>query len=78
MAQGEGGGGQRLALIAMVGCWGWCIGRGCQGVSGGALAGQWRTHSVGASTLVSEEEGPDNQHEVEGVEGRQRGECYIG
>ncbi len=33
-------------------------------------------HSVGAGTLVSEEEGPDNQHEVEGVEGRQMGEHY--
>jgi hypothetical protein len=28
--------------------------------------------------LVSEEEGLDNQHEVEGVEGRQRGERYKG
>ncbi len=28
--------------------------------------------------LVSEEEGPDNQHEVEEVEGRQRGERYKG
>ncbi len=27
---------------------------------------------------MSEEEGPDNQHEVEGVEGRQRGERYKG
>ncbi len=36
------------------------------------------SHSVGAGMLVSEEEGPNNQHEVEGVEGRQRGECYKG
>ncbi len=28
--------------------------------------------------LVSEEEGPDNQHEVEEVEGRRRGERYKG
>ncbi len=33
---------------------------------------------VGAGTLVSEEEQPDNQHEVEGVEGRWRGERYKG
>jgi hypothetical protein len=32
----------------------------------------WHCPIVGASTLVSEEEGPDNQYEVEGVEGRWR------
>ncbi len=42
------------------------------------LAGQWRSHIVGAGTLVSEEERLDNQQEVEGVEGRQRGERYKG
>jgi hypothetical protein len=28
--------------------------------------------------MVSEEEGPNNQHEVEGVEESRRGECYKG
>jgi hypothetical protein len=42
---------------------------GCRGVSGGMLAGRWCSHSVASGTLVSEEEGPDNQHEVVGVEG---------
>jgi hypothetical protein len=51
-----------------------CISGGCRGVSGGALVGQWRSHSVDAGMLVSEEKGPNNHHEVEGVEGRQRGE----
>ncbi len=32
------------------------------------LAGQWCSHNVASGTLVSEEEGPDNQHEVVGVE----------
>ncbi len=49
------------------------VGVGWRGVSGGALAGRWRSHSVGAGTLVSEEEGPNNQNEVEGLEGRRRG-----
>jgi hypothetical protein len=45
-------------------------------VSGGALVGRRRSHSVGAGMLVSEEEGPYNQHEVEGmVEGRRRGDA---
>ncbi len=67
-----------LLLAAMAGCWGWCIGRGCQGISVGVSAGRWPSHSVGPGMLVSEEEGPDNHHEVEGVEGRQKGELYIG
>ena len=33
------------------------------------LAGRWCSHSVASGTLVSEEEGPDNLHEVVGVEG---------
>ncbi len=38
----------------MVGCWGQCIGGEFQGVSGGALAGQWRSHSsVGAGTTAT-------------------------
>ncbi len=35
--------------------------------------GRWRSHTVGAGTLGTEDERCDNQHEVEGVEGRQRG-----
>ncbi len=42
------------------------------------MAGQWHCHSVGASMLVSEEEEPDNHHEVEGVEGRRKGKHYKG
>ncbi len=71
-------GGSSLLLLPLVGCWGWCVGRGCRGVSGGVLAGQLHSHSVGAGTMMSEEEGSDNQHEVEGVEGRRREERYIG
>ncbi len=40
--------------------------------------GQWHSHSVGAGTLGAEEERHNNQHEVEGVEGRQTGEHYKG
>ncbi len=54
------------------------VGVGCRSVSGGALVGRWHSHRVGAGTLVSEEERPNNQHEVEGVEGRLRGERYKG
>ncbi len=36
------------------------------------------SHSVGASRLGAEDEQCDNQHEVEGVESRQRGERYKG
>jgi hypothetical protein len=42
------------------------------------LAGQWHCHSVGAGMLMSEEKGPNNQHEVEGVERRWRMERYKG
>jgi hypothetical protein len=66
--------------------------RQCWGVGGSALAGNdgasvvahWQgngvlsSHSVGTGTLVSEEERPDNQHEVERVEGRRRGKHYKG
>ncbi len=38
--------------------------------------GRWHSHSVGTGRLGAEEEQCDNQHEVEGVEGRQRGEHY--
>jgi hypothetical protein len=38
----------------------------CHGVSGGALVGRWHCHSFGTGALVSEEEGPDNQHEWKG------------
>jgi hypothetical protein len=37
-----------------------------------SVVARWRgdrSHSVGAGTLVSEKEGTDNQHEVEGAEG---------
>ncbi len=61
-----------LLLLAMAGCWGWCVGGGCRCVCGG------HSHSVGTGTLVLEEEGPGNQHEVEGVEGRWRGKRYKG
>ncbi len=37
----------------MVGRWGQCVGREFQGISGGALAGQWRSHSVGAGTTAT-------------------------
>ena len=37
----------------MVGCWGWCVCGEFQGVSGGALAGQWCSHSVGAGTTAT-------------------------
>ena len=47
-------------------------------VGASVVAGRWCSHSVASGTLVSEEEGPDNQHEVVGVEGRQRGEHYKG
>ncbi len=40
--------------------------------------GRGHSHSVGAGTLGAEKEQRDNQHEVEGVEGRQRGERYKG
>ncbi len=40
--------------------------------------GRWQSHSVGASMLGAEEEQRNNQHEVEGVKGRQRGEHYKG
>jgi hypothetical protein len=50
-------------LWAMVGCWSKCVGGRCRGVSGGALVGRWRCDSFGAGALVSEEEGPNNQHE---------------
>ncbi len=52
--------------------------RGITGCSGGTLAGRWCCHSFGAGMLMSEEEGPDNQHYVEGVEGRQRREHFKG
>ncbi len=38
-----------------------------------ALVGQWHSHTVGAGRLEAEDERCDNQHEVEGVEGRQWG-----
>ncbi len=59
-----------LLLLDVARYWGLCVGGGCRWVCGGL------SHSVGASTLVSEEEGPNNQHEVEGVEGRQMEEHY--
>jgi hypothetical protein len=40
--------------------------------------GQWHSHSVGAGRLGAEKEQHDNQHEVVGVEGRQRGEHFKG
>jgi hypothetical protein len=40
--------------------------------------GRWCSHSVGAGRLEAKEERRNNQHEVEGVEGRQRGERYKG
>ncbi len=43
-----------LLLSAIAGCWGYCVGGGCRCVCGG------HSHSVGAGTLLSEEEGPDN------------------
>ncbi len=61
-----------LLLLSMAGCWGQWVGGGCRCVCGG------HSHSVGVGTLVSEEEGPNNQHEVEGVEDRRRGEHYKG
>jgi hypothetical protein len=42
------------------------------------LVGRWHSQGVGAGTLGAEEEQRNNQHEVEGVEGRQRGENYKG
>ncbi len=50
----------------------------CRGVSVGALVGRWRSHSVGAGMLGAEGEQCNNQHEMEGVAGRQRGEHYKG
>jgi hypothetical protein len=38
------------------------------------LLGWWHCRGVGAGLLVSEGEGPDNQHEVEGGRGDGRGE----
>ncbi len=38
-------------------------------VGASVVVGRWCSHSVASGTLVSEEEGPDNQHEVAGVEG---------
>ncbi len=76
------GGGQQRLLRSACACW------QLGGVGGSALAGfgasavaRWRgngCHSIGIGMLVSEEEGPDNQYKVEGVEGRQRGEHYKG
>ncbi len=42
------------------------------------MAGRWHSHSVGAGTLVSEEERPDNQHEVEEVRGNRGGSVTKG
>ena len=47
--------------------WGGRVGRA-------VLLGWWRCHGVGAGVLVSEGEGPDNQHEVEGGRGDGGGE----
>ncbi len=38
-------------------------------MSGRQWSGRWCSHSVDSGTLVSEEEGPDSQHAVAGVEG---------
>jgi hypothetical protein len=54
------------------------VGVGCRGVSGGVLVGGWHSYSVGTGTLMSKEEGPNNLHEVEGIEGMWRGEHYKG
>ncbi len=61
-----------LALVGDGGVLGVVRWRGMSFVCGG------HSHSVGTGTLVSEEEGPNNQHEVEGVDGRRRGEHYKG
>ncbi len=49
---------------------------------GASVVVRWRGNGIltvlAAKPLVSEEEAPDNQHEVEGVEWRWRGERYIG
>jgi hypothetical protein len=42
------------------------------------LVGPWHSHSVGASMLGAKDEQCNNQHEVEGVEGRQRGSITKG
>ncbi len=42
------------------------------------LVERWYSHSVSAGALGAEEEQHDNQHEVDGVKGRQRGERYKG
>ena len=76
-----------LRSWAIVGCWGVSALAGdvgasvvaCwRGVSGGVLAGRWCSHSVASGTLVSEEEGPDNQHEGGRGRGERRGERYKG
>jgi hypothetical protein len=44
----------------------------------GGVVGLMACHGIGAGVLVSEGEGPDNQHEVEGGRGEGGGEsCHV-